>query len=65
MPDIQTIIQGGAVGIAVLLIILIIFILKRVFELISNHIAHSTDAIKELTVVVNELKTWLKMKNGN
>ena len=43
--DLQTIIQSGAVGIAVLLIILITFILKWVFKLVNNHITHSTDAM--------------------
>ena len=65
MPDLTTLVEYGSVGIAVALIILIAYIIKIGLNLIGNHINHNTDAIKELTVTISELKTWLKMKNGN
>ena len=61
--DLQTIIQSGAVGIAVLLIILITFILKWVFKLVNNHITHSTDAMVGNTKALTSLKDSIDSNN--
>ncbi len=63
--DIQTIIQGGAVGISVLLIILLGFIIKLIFTFMGNHINHNTKSNQELTGVIRELKEFLIRRNGN
>jgi len=44
----QTIIQGGAVGVAISLIILIYFILKWIFKILGNHINHNTEILTKL-----------------
>ena len=49
MVDVETIIQGGAVGISVFLIILIAFILRKVFTLMGNHMNHNTEALTKLS----------------
>lgn len=49
MEDINTIIQGGAVGICVLLIILVFVLVKMVFKIATNHLNHNTVAIEENT----------------
>ena len=50
---IQLVIQAGGVGVAVYAI----FALSRI---IGNHISHSTEALKDLTVVLGELKEIIK-----
>lgn len=71
MP-IEQITEYGALGLAAALIVLIAFIIKKVFCLMNNHINSNIKAANEntaatnaLTVMVHELKTWLKAKNGN
>lgn len=63
--DLATIIQGGAVGLAAGLILLVAFIIKKVFCLMNNHITSNTKATNELAIVIAQLKTWLRAKNGN
>lgn len=61
MDIIQIVIQAGAVGIAVY----VIYVLKT---LISNHINHNTEALKDLTSVLSELKQVIvdfHKQNGN
>lgn len=60
----QKIIQGGAVGICVLLIILIAYQLKLNNELVSNHMSESTAAIKESTKTQIELRASLDRLSG-
>jgi len=62
--DIATIIQGGAVGISIALILLIAYIVKNVIALFKNHIQHNTEAQVELIKVITELSTWLRSQNG-
>ncbi len=69
--DVQTIIQGGAVGISVLLIILIGAIIKWLFRFFGNHIDHNTKSNightksnQELIDVIRELKDFLMHNNG-
>ena len=60
MPDLETIIQGGAVGIAVLLILLLTFIFKKLFEFFTNHINHNTKAMIEFKEAIQHLIEYLK-----
>ena len=60
MENIETIIQGGAVGIAVMLIALIGFIFKRLMKFMSNHVNHNTKALTELVTTIRDLKEYLK-----
>ena len=60
--DIQTIIQGGAVGICIFLIILVAFIIKKVFNFMGNHITDNTEALQELKDTMRELKDFLMRK---
>ena len=45
----KSIIEGGAVGLAVALIILIYFILKWNFKIVGNHIDENTKVLTELS----------------
>ncbi len=62
--DIQTIIQGGAVGISVLLIVLFGFVIKKIFTFMENHIDHNTKSNQELIDVIRELKDVFMHRNG-
>ncbi len=44
----DTVIQGGAVGVAIALIILMYFFIKWFTKIISNHINHNTEVLTEL-----------------
>ena len=55
MNIIDTIIQGGGVGMAV-------FAMYIVWKLSSNHINHNTEALTELKDVIRELSEVLKKK---
>jgi len=66
--------QYGLAGIAVGNIIALIVIVKWITDkhaeekaeltrIIGNHVQHSTEAEKGLTVVIRELITWLKTSN--
>jgi len=66
--------QYGLAGIAVGNIIALIVIVKWITDkhaeekaeltrIIGNHVQHSTEAEKGLTVVIRELITWLKTNN--
>ena len=70
--ELQQIIQGGAVGISVGLMVLIGYGIKVTYKLLSNHIEHNTKAMEdnsksnqELRSTVNELCIYLKALNGN
>ena len=54
--DIQTIIEGGAVGIA-------LFAVHLNYKLVSNHISHSIKTQTELKDAIHELIRFLK-RNG-
>jgi hypothetical protein len=45
--QLETIIQGGAVGISVLLIILIFILVQMVYKIATNHFSHNTKALEE------------------
>ena len=53
MDIIQIIIQAGAVGIAA-------YAIYSLSHIIGNHISHNSDALKELSVVLGELKELIK-----
>ena len=70
--EIQTIVQGGAVGLAVMLITLIGFMFKKIINFMANHVNENTksnqkltDSNERLADMITELYKYLKMKNGN
>lgn len=52
--NLQEIIQGGAVGISVMLIIAICLIIKWTFKMLGNHMNHNTEALTKLTEVIDK-----------
>ena len=71
MDNIDTIIQGGAVGIAVALILVIVYIIKLFMKHLGNHAQHQTNAINEntkatsnLEKTIAELAVWIRRSNG-
>ena len=50
--SIQTIIQGGGVGIAVLMILKDAWKDKMYNKTVSNHMAHTSEILNELSVVI-------------
>ncbi len=69
--DLTTLAQYGLAGVAIANIIALIVIVRwlvdkhteekaALTEIIGNHVQHSTEAEKGLTVVIRELITWLK-----
>ncbi len=48
MSDIQTIIQGGAVGVAVLMIIVNFMVIKMFLKTINNHLSHLDSTLRDL-----------------
>jgi len=64
MDNIQAIIQGGAVGIAVMLIALIGFMFKKVISFMANHVNENTKSNQKLTDMITQLYNYLKIKNG-
>lgn len=61
--DLQQFVESGAIGLAVLLIILISLILKWVFKLVGNHMNHSTDAMIGNTKALTSLKDSMDSNN--
>lgn len=55
----QKIIQGGAIGLCILLIGLLGMVFNKYDKLASNHAIEFTAAIKENTAVLIELKSFL------
>lgn len=51
--DIQTIVQGGGVGLAA-------FAMYIVWKLSSNHIKHNTEVLTELKDAIKDLKVYLR-----
>lgn len=62
--DIGILVQAGAVGISVALILLIGYMIKNIVGLFKNHIQANTETMAELRESIIELKTWLKTQNG-
>ena len=69
--DIEALIQGGAVGISILLILILYFVLRMLFKIITNHLHDQQQSTDDLRVVINknntvitELVTYLKKANG-
>lgn len=60
MELVQTIIQGGAVGVLVLLILVMWKMSGKVLELFANHINHNTEAFTKLSTAIEELIKHLK-----
>lgn len=65
---IQLVIQGGSVGVALYAIYALTKIISEMKTIIGNHIDHSTEAQKELSVAIGQLKEAIKNhfydKNG-
>ena len=55
--NVETLIQGGAVGIAILVVTLGFYDRRSFLKIISNHITHNTK-------VLQELLDYLKKNNG-
>ena len=53
--SLDTLIQGGAIGIAILLIIALIILIKGILKIMGNHMNHSTKAVEGLTNVITKL----------
>ena len=49
----QIVIQGGAVALAGVAMWIL-------YKLVGNHLSHNTDALKELSVVLGELRELIK-----
>ncbi len=71
LESIQTLVQAGAVGISIALIILIFFIIKIFMKHLNNHSQHQTDAMTEsikvtgqLNGAVRELSIYVRALNG-
>jgi len=63
--DVETLIQGGAVGISILLIFVLYFVLQKLFGIISNHLNEQKKSTDDLKITMQELITFLRKKNGN
>jgi uncharacterized protein YoxC len=61
--DVQTLIQGGAVGLALALILVLYFVLKMLFKIITNHLDHQSKTMKGLEKAIRELITYLRQNN--
>ncbi len=57
MPDITTLADYGLAGVFIALIILIGFIVNRIFKLMGNHMSHETDAWNRNTEILSKLST--------
>lgn len=53
--DTQQLIQGGAVGIALALITLLALILRFTYNMMSTHMSHSDETIKENAKAMTQL----------
>ena len=45
MENIDTLIQGGAVGLAILAIGALVYLMKIMLKIVGNHINHNTEAL--------------------
>ena len=57
MPDITTLADYGLAGVCIALIVLIAFIINRVFKLMGNHMTHETEAWNKNTEILSKLST--------
>ena len=60
MELVQAIIQGGAIGVLVLLILVMWKMSIKILELFSNHVTHNTSALTELKEAIHHLTEFLK-----
>jgi len=56
---IEVIIQGGAVGLTLASFGIISYLIGTLKKLLGNHIDHNTEALKDLTTTLAELKQFL------
>ena len=72
MENVQAIVEGGAIGVAVLAILLVGYLIKLMMKFFGNHIKHSiestqhnTDMMVEFKATIIELLKYLKKNNGH
>jgi len=61
--NLPTIIQGGAVGLSILLIGLVAYLAKLFYKFLSNHISHNTEALNKVNETLRELCVLLRRNN--
>jgi len=64
ITNVSSLVQGGAVGISIALIILFAYFMRLVFKFAGNHINHLTEAINNVCENLKEINTYLKNQNG-
>ena len=63
MNGVNEVVQYGAVGIALFLIVAFVIVLKLVFKIIGSHLHESSEAIKGMSGALQDLKK--SQDNGN
>ena len=62
--NVEQIIQGGAVGLSLVLILILYYVLRMLFKVITNHLHDQQKSTDDLRVVITELVNYLKTVNG-
>ena len=62
--NVEQIIQGGSVGLALVLIGVLYYVLRMLFKVITNHLHQQQKSTDDLRVVITELVNYLKKANG-
>lgn len=65
MEGLTQLAEYGVVGICLALIGALVYFVKMMTNLMSNHMKHNTSAMTELSTAIAELKAWLEAKNGS
>lgn len=55
IDDIEFIIQGGAVGVALFLAFILWKLMGQIITLVSNHLNHNTRALEKLSNLIDKL----------
>ena len=62
--NVEQIIQGGSVGLALVLIGVLYYVLRMLFKVITNHLHEQQQSTDDLRIVITELVNYLKKSNG-
>ncbi len=62
--NVEQIIQGGSVGLALALIGVLYYVLRMLFKVITNHLHDQQKSTDDLRIVITELVNFLKKANG-
>ena len=54
MPSIETLAEYGLAGVCIALVLLVGFIINRVFKYMGNHMEHNTQALTKLVTKLDE-----------